>query len=483
MTNFLWGIYPYICFTLFFSIPVIRMIFRPYGWTTRASGLFNRRLLGIASLLFHWGILAVLAGHVAGWIGGLFGLGGWVAAFYWLALIGGLATIAGSALLLWRRIAIREVRAMSQSEDYIIHIFLLAILGFGLYQVIIDRIFGLAYTAAPWFSSIWTFAPQPELMASSTLVTKLHIILALGFFAYFPFTKMVHFWALPINYFVRPYQSMRTARYWVQRKWEFALRSDKSYLVYASGAIILIALAIAWVPKSLVAPGGDGDTQVAVATQDGQLAGYALYVSQCARCHGLDGSGDGPGANSPTFAALPRNLIAGDYRFVSTDNGVASDQDLVRTMVEGLPVAGMPAFDDLSETQVQSLLYVLNNLWKERPTPGSTIELGPRLPANGATLAQGEQIYANSCAMCHGNSGRGDGQASGATLDSDGHAVRAANLAAGELKAGRNSEQIYLRIAAGIPAGNNGWLMPPFGFLSDEEIWAVVHYLETAILP
>ncbi len=44
MTNVLWGVFPYVAFTLFFAVPVIRMVFRPYSFTTRASGLFNRTL-------------------------------------------------------------------------------------------------------------------------------------------------------------------------------------------------------------------------------------------------------------------------------------------------------------------------------------------------------------------------------------------------------------------------------------------------------
>ena len=88
MTNLIWGVYPYVVFTLFFVVPVIRMVFRPYSFTTRASGLFGHRLQGLAMHLFHWGIFAVFFGHVAGFVGGGLGLDAWVyLAFYWLALI------------------------------------------------------------------------------------------------------------------------------------------------------------------------------------------------------------------------------------------------------------------------------------------------------------------------------------------------------------------------------------------------------------
>ncbi len=239
MTNLLWGVFPYVAFTLFFAVPIIRMVFRPYSITTRASGLFNRRVQGWAMHLFHWGIFAVLFGHIAGFVGGSLGLDFWVdPIFYWLALIGGLMTLAGSLIAFVRRIIVPEVRAMSQADDYIVLVFLIAILSIALYQVIFQQTFGLVYAVAPWFASIWAFAPDPELMEGASLLSQIHVFLALALFAYFPFTKLVHFWTLPVNYFVRPYQVMRTNRFHSQGRWEFALRSDKSYLTYTASALL-----------------------------------------------------------------------------------------------------------------------------------------------------------------------------------------------------------------------------------------------------
>jgi len=246
MTNLLWGVYPYVAFTLFFTVPIIRMVFRPYSFTTRASGMFNRRVQGYAMHLFHWGIFAVLAGHIAGFVGAALGLDSfWVdQVFYWLALTGGLMTLAGASIALTRRIVVPEVRAMSQSDDYIVLLFLIAILGVALYQVIFQQMFGLVGMVAPWFASIWGFQPDPELMEGMTLLTQIHVFLALTFFAYFPFTKLVHFWTFPVNYFVRPYQVMRTNRFRFEDRWEFSLRSDKSYMAYSASFIVIGVVAL-----------------------------------------------------------------------------------------------------------------------------------------------------------------------------------------------------------------------------------------------
>ncbi len=220
MNNFLWGVFPYLCIVLFFVVPIIRMATRPYSWSTRASGLFGRQLLGVASTMFHWGLVLLLAGHVVGLIGGVMGSRAAVDFFFWSALIGGFLVLVGSFMALMRRIRVPEVRAMSRPEDYIIQCFLIAIVGIALYQVLVDKIFGIAYTASSWTASLWTLTPQPELMESASFLTKLHVFLALLFFAYFPFTKLVHFWTFPVNYFVRVPQSMRTQKYRFQRKWE-----------------------------------------------------------------------------------------------------------------------------------------------------------------------------------------------------------------------------------------------------------------------
>jgi nitrate reductase gamma subunit len=474
MSRFLWGVYPYVCIVLFFAVPVMRMVYRPFSWSTRASGLFGRSLLGAASLLLHWGLLLVLLGHLLGLFGGLVGSAPAVAWFFWIGLAGGVMALAGSVLALARRLAVPEVRAMSQLDDYAVHLFLIPILGIALYQAAVKGIFGLAYTAAPWWASLWALAPQPELMASASALSKWHVFLALTFLAYFPFTKLVHLWTYPVNYLVRPYQSVRTLRYRFQRRWELALRSDKSWLVYGLAGVagIFVAAAVIFGRSSEVYAVTGGVAAGTAPAAGGALMGRPLYVSQCARCHGLEGRGDGPGAGSPTFAAPPRDLTAGQYRFVSTANGVASDEDLRRTIRRGLPRAGMPAFEALSEAQVASLVQVLDAVWVDRPEAGAPIVVPARPPSSVASLEAGARLYQTYCATCHGEHGRGDGPAA------VGLPTPPANLAAGEVKAGVEPEQLYLRVAAGVPP-----FMPSFRTaLTGDELWAVIDYVEAQFL-
>jgi nitrate reductase gamma subunit len=503
MNTLLWGVFPYVALTLFFVVPFIRMIYRPYGITTRASGMFNRDILGLASLCLHWGILLLFIGHLIGLFGGVLGSQTWVNVFFWVGFAGGVLAVIGSVLALLRRHMVPEVRALSQLDDYLVHYFLIAIMGIALYQALIDRIWGISFGAGAWWASLWRLQPEPELMASAGWLTQTHVFLALAFAAYFPFTKLIHMWTYPVNFFVRPYQAMRTTAQKFRRPWEFGLRSDKSYLTYTSLAVIGLFVGVGLflrmpgTEEPATAPVAAAETPApertaqavsfpAAGRQEQRAAvsqeqtGYPLYVSQCARCHGVNGDGIAPGMNSPRFGTLPRDLTAGQYRFVSTQSGVASDEDLRHVIVAGLPSSGMPGFPALSGAQVDSLVDYLDRIWVDRPDPGPAVDITPTPTFTAAMAEAGRQLYADNCAGCHGADGVPD---PAFTLeDLPGHFIAPANLAAGEVKAGADPVELYFRIAAGIPNGDAP-LMPAFSYLTPEEIWAMVAYLRRDILP
>ncbi|MFN8159970.1 MAG: respiratory nitrate reductase subunit gamma [Solirubrobacterales bacterium] len=212
MNEFFFIVYPYIALTLFIAVPIIRRRRGGFAFTTRASGFFERPSMGIAAVTFHWGIITLFAAHIMGLIGGLTLSSSWIDAFHWIGLAAGLCTLYGATLALLRRIVVPELRASSRYDDYLILVLLIPILVLGLYPVIVDKTFGLSLTAAPWVKGIVTLSPDIGGMAGLPLITKLHVVLALTFIAFFPFTKLVHMWTVPLGYVVRPFQSMRTYR-------------------------------------------------------------------------------------------------------------------------------------------------------------------------------------------------------------------------------------------------------------------------------
>ena len=62
----LWDVLPYVAITTFVVGTIWRYRYDKFGWTTRSSQLYERKLIRIASPLFHLGILAVLMGHIVG---------------------------------------------------------------------------------------------------------------------------------------------------------------------------------------------------------------------------------------------------------------------------------------------------------------------------------------------------------------------------------------------------------------------------------
>ncbi|MBI5049170.1 MAG: hypothetical protein HZB54_09555, partial [Deltaproteobacteria bacterium] len=63
--------------------------------------------------------------------------------------------------------------------------------------------------------------------------------------------------------------------------------------------------------------------------------GKLIYFKRCSFCHGLEGDGDGPAADS--LDPRPRDFTAGTYKFRTTQSGeLPTDEDLFRTISRGL---------------------------------------------------------------------------------------------------------------------------------------------------
>ena len=181
-----------------------------YLWTARSTAFFGRASIGPAALCLHWGIIILFFAHLAGFIGGAYNFASWVDLFRWVGLGAGILFLYGVVWALVRRIIITQVKAMSTPDDYIILLFLILIAGLGLYQSAIELLFGVSYSAGPWLASILKLQPDTSMIAGAPFINKLHIIAALCFFAYFPFTKLVHVISFPFGYATRPFISMRT---------------------------------------------------------------------------------------------------------------------------------------------------------------------------------------------------------------------------------------------------------------------------------
>jgi nitrate reductase gamma subunit len=222
--NFLFIGLPYVTAALFIGVIIYRgfsgmmsghrgkwdwTVRGDYLWTTRSTGFFGRASIGPASLCLHWGILTLFIAHLVGFIGGAYNLASWIEFFRWVGLGGGILFLYGAGWAFIRRVIVPQIRAMSTPDDYIVLLFLIVIDGLGLYQAALKLVFGISYSVGPWLASIIKLQPEVTMIAGAPIINKLHIVVALLFFAYFPFTKLVHVFSYPFGYSTRSFISMR----------------------------------------------------------------------------------------------------------------------------------------------------------------------------------------------------------------------------------------------------------------------------------
>lgn len=209
---FLWIALPYLAIAVFVAGHVWRYRHDQLGWTARSTQLVERRLLKWGSLLFHFGVLAVIGGHVLGvlvpasWTDAV---GIHEHAYHVLALAAGLpagiAMTAGLALLIYRRGTVRRVRVTTLRSDLLM-IPLLALVTFtGLLATVWNAFDEHHYreTVSPWFRGIFAFDPDAALMSGAPFVFQLHTVAAWVLLALWPFTRLVHAWSVPLTYLMR----------------------------------------------------------------------------------------------------------------------------------------------------------------------------------------------------------------------------------------------------------------------------------------
>jgi nitrate reductase gamma subunit len=222
--QFLFGIYPYICLTVFLLGSLIRFDRDQYTWKSDSSQLLRAGQLRWGSNLFHVGILFLLGGHSAGLLTPHFLYEGVITAGQkqLLAMVsGGLFGVLGFigvSILLHRRLADPRIRLNSRKSDVLLLVLLWLQFALGLVTIPLSAQHldgGLMMKLAEWAQRIATFrAGAPELLADAGHVFKLHMFLGMTLFLVFPFTRLVHVWSGfgTLAYLVRPYQVVRTRR-------------------------------------------------------------------------------------------------------------------------------------------------------------------------------------------------------------------------------------------------------------------------------
>jgi len=220
-------------------------------------------------------------------------------------------------------------------------------------------------------------------------------------------------------------------------------------------------------------------------------AGKRVYFTKCVWCHGVNGSGDGPGADR--LWPRPRNFNAGTFKIRHTASGQLPliDVDLFLTVTHGLPGSAMPSWEGiLNEEQRRDVIaFVSSELVKDRSWQDSEFEelhvleleklQAQAVPASPESIKKGsELVVENKCIECHGLEGRGDGNAFN-LKDDWGFPIQPADWHKcwnfrGSRQDAYNVKNIFRTFSTGI----NGTPMPSFADNTTiENRWHIANYI------
>ncbi len=213
----LWIILPYVAITVFVVGHWWRYRRDQFSWTSRSTQLLDRRVLGWASPMFHYGALAAVGGHVIGlliphsWTDTI---GIHEHTYRWIAAIaGGIAgavSLIGFLGLVYRRARSDRVRRSTTRIDIFTYGLLTVLIGLGCWMTFAHNLathapYNYRDSIGVWWRSLFDLQPNVHAVLHAPTVYQLHAIIAWLFWAAFPFTRLVHAWSIPLQYIGRPY--------------------------------------------------------------------------------------------------------------------------------------------------------------------------------------------------------------------------------------------------------------------------------------
>lgn len=220
-----------------------------------------------------------------------------------------------------------------------------------------------------------------------------------------------------------------------------------------------------------------------------RTAGAEVYKKRCAFCHGEKGGGDGPIADY--LNPRPRDLTRNFFKFRSTlTEEYPTDEDLFRTISQGIPGTSMPAWNEgrfkLTEEELWAVVYHIKTFNSDFSDPSldpykSTFKIGTG-PGESKYLNRGATLFKSEagCAKCHGASGRGDGIDAAGQKDNAGFPILPADLTK-EWRYknwGDSPREVFRSISTGL----NGTPMPSYqAAVAEEDRWALAYFVHSLV--
>ncbi|MDH4234876.1 MAG: respiratory nitrate reductase subunit gamma [Gallionella sp.] len=224
VNNLLFGVYPYVCLTVFFIGSWLRFDREQYGWKSDSSQLLSKGNMRLASNCFHYGVICIFFGHLIGLLTphSVFLMIMDDMSHQYVAItagtIFGLTMLLGGVILLVRRFGNARVSTSSRWSDKFTLVWVMLTLVLGLLTIPVSIGHAghgdprVVTAMAEWIQSIVYLYPSPQYLEGVDMIFKLHVLAGMTVFLIFPFTRLVHIWSMPFGYILRAYQIVRTKR-------------------------------------------------------------------------------------------------------------------------------------------------------------------------------------------------------------------------------------------------------------------------------
>jgi nitrate reductase gamma subunit len=212
-------VFPYVAMLVFFLGTIFRYRKAPYSYSSLSSQFLENEKHFWGLVPFHYGIIAVLAGHIVAFLlpSQILQWNSQPLRLYILeitALIFGLLTLVGLVGAMNRRLTVLRVRQVTNTFDWIVLGLLLAQVVSGVYVAIFYP-WGSSWFASaisPYLWSLVRFNPDLGYITLMPLAVKLHIVMAYVIIVVAPFTRLVHILVAPNPYLWRRPQVVRWYR-------------------------------------------------------------------------------------------------------------------------------------------------------------------------------------------------------------------------------------------------------------------------------
>lgn len=212
-------VFPYVAMLTFLLGTILRYRKDPFTYSSLSSQFLENRKHFWGLVPFHYGIVAVLVGHVVAFLlpRQILEWDSQPLRLYILeisALIFGLLTVIGLVGAIARRLTVSKVRVVTNGFDWFVLSLLLVQTISGVYVAIFHP-WGSAWFAAaisPYLWSLARFNPDLGYVSMMPLGVQLHILMAFVIIFVTPFTRLVHVLVAPNPYLWRRRQVVRWYR-------------------------------------------------------------------------------------------------------------------------------------------------------------------------------------------------------------------------------------------------------------------------------